>query len=96
MFKKKEKLKSPGFYTPMDLVPDEYGSTVDYKTLRAGILAVIEEDWGPRCKTKDTDDFDDLITVGDPDAGRCPVCLVYEKFDAFWKVLDFEKQVEVS
>jgi hypothetical protein len=80
----------------MDIAPGEWGSTVDYKALKAGILKVIEEDWGPRCKTRDIDDFPDeydpLFAVGDPDVGRCPVCLVYEKFDAFWKQLDFEKQ----
>lgn len=86
-----KEMKGVGFYVPMDLAPGEYGSIVDYDKLKAGILAVINTDWGPRCVTKDYDDFpelhDDLITVGDPDAGRCPVCLVYEKFDKFWDYL---------
>lgn len=59
------------------------------KNLKAEILAEIEEGWGPRCETKDYEDFpelhDELVVVGDPDAGRCPVCLVYEKFDNFWR-----------
>lgn len=91
----KKKIKSPGFFVPMDIAPGEYGSSVDYPALKAGILAVIEEDWGPRCETKDYEDFpelDPIFPVGDPDAGRCPVCLIYEKFDAFWKQLDFEQQ----
>lgn len=55
--------------------------------LKTAILETIKKNYGPRCRTKDTDDFDDLITVGNPDDGRCPVCLVYEKFDAFWRTL---------
>ena len=90
------KIKGTGFYVPMDIAPGEDGSTVDYKALKAGILSVIEEDWGPRCKTKDTDDFpedlDPIFPIGDPDMNRCGTCLVYEKFDAFWRVLDFEEQ----
>lgn len=75
----------------MDLAPGEYGSAVDYDKLKAGILSCIEEDWGERCKTTDLEDFpelhDDLVVVGNPDDGRCPVCLVYEKFDKFWDYL---------
>lgn len=95
MLFKKNKVKSPGFYTPMDVAPGEsvYGNM--FANLKAHNLAVIEEHYGKRCKTKDTDDFDDLITVGDPDAGRCPVCLVYEKFDNYWKYL-YEDHMEVS
>ncbi len=58
-------------------------------------LHTIVEHYGERCKTKDTDDFDDLVTVGDPDAGRCPTCLVYEKFDAYWNKL-YHDDVEMS
>jgi hypothetical protein len=88
-----DKVKGTGFYVPMDIAPGEYGSTVDYKRLKEVILYAMEQDWGPRCKTKDYDDFpelDPLFAIGDPEAGRCPVCLVYEKFDAFWEKLDFE------
>ena len=63
---------------------------MDYESIRKAILAKLEEDWGSRCETKDTDDFEDLITVGDKEAARCPVCLVYEKFDNFWEYFDVE------
>lgn len=65
---------------------------VNYDTLKQDILTLLERDWGPRCKTKDIDDFDDLITVGDPESGRCPCCLVYEKFDNFWSYFDYESR----
>lgn len=63
-----------------------------YQQVKADVLALIERDWGKRCTTKDVDDFpelheDQLFAAGDPDAGRCPVCLVYEKFDKFWDQL---------
>jgi hypothetical protein len=90
MKKNAKEVKSPGFYVPMDLAPGEYGSVVDYDKLKAGILDVIATDWGERCETKDYEDFpelDPINAVGDPDAGRCPVCLVYEKFDKFWEYL---------
>lgn len=61
------------------------------------LLKLIEKDWGKRCESWDYEDFpelkDDLIVVGDPDVGRCPVCLVYERFDKFWKELDLEDNV---
>lgn len=60
----------------------------DFDKLKAVIEYNIEKAYGPRCKTKDTDDFDDLIQVGDSDAGRCPCCLVYEKFDKFWSYFE--------
>lgn len=61
---------------------------VDYAQVKANVLSLLERDWGPRCRTKDYEDFpelDPIHPVGDPDAGRCPCCLVYEKFDNFWK-----------
>lgn len=86
----KKKAGSPGYYTPMDIAPGEYSSTYytpdDYKSLKESILNVLEKDWGPRCGTKDTDEFDDLIAG--TDNGRCPCCLVYEKFDNFWDYFD--------
>lgn len=94
--KKKVKLvpdsvKGTGFYTPMDLVPGEYSTYGQmFAELKAHNLAVIKEHYGKRCKTKDYEDFPELeplFAVGDPDDGRCSVCLVYEKFDAYWKYL---------
>jgi hypothetical protein len=70
-------------------------SKEDFDKLKAVIVYNIEEVWGPRCEAKDTDEFDDLVTVGDPDSARCPVCLVYEKFDAFWKTF-YADNMEVS
>lgn len=69
-----------------------------FRELREHNLKVIEEHYGERCKTKDLDDFPDeldpIFPVGDPDAGRCPVCLVYEKFDNYWKVLYYDESDE--
>lgn len=61
-----------------------------YEKAKLQLLKLIEKDYGKPCLTKDTDDFDDLITVGDPDAGRCPVCIVYERLDKLWETLDLE------
>lgn len=90
---RKKKVKLPkeiqgtGFYVPMDIAPNEYGG-VDWKAIKKVLTEAIERDWGPRCLTKDYEDFpelhDDLVVVGDPDAGRCPCCLAWEKFDKFW------------
>lgn len=80
-----KKVKSPGFYVPMDIAPGEYGSSVDYKALKAGIESVLLEDWGPPCIIKDTEDFPDLVGKTELFDGRCPCCLVYEKFDDFWE-----------
>lgn len=85
MFKRKEKLKGPGFYQPMDLVPDEYGSVINYPALKELILDAMNRDWGPRCETKDYVEYPDMLL--DDKWGRCPVCLVYEKFDEFWEKL---------
>lgn len=63
----------------------EYGKM--FRELKKHNLDVIREHYGKRCKVKDTDEFDDLVTVGDQDNGRCPVCLVYEKFDSYWGYL---------
>lgn len=64
----------------------------DFAKLKAVILYNIEEDWGPRCEVKDTDDFPELLEPpypnNDPDYSRCGTCLVYERFDKFWKVFD--------
>lgn len=82
-------MPSPGFYTPMGIAPGEY-PPADYGVLKEQILLYIERDWGKRCETKDYEDFpelhDNLMPVGD-DAGRCPVCVVYERFDRFWERL---------
>lgn len=79
--------------------PSVYGKM--FADLKAHNLAVLEEHYGPRCKSKDYEDFpelDPLFAVGDPDAGRCPVCLVYEKFDKYWETLyyaDHDDYLEV-
>lgn len=80
------KIKSPGWYRPMDIAPNEYGE-VDYPAIKKLLEAALEKDWGPRCVTKDYEDFpeiDPIFAVGDPDVGRCVCCSVYEKFDTFW------------
>ena len=69
----------------MDLAPGEYGSTVDYDALKKGLIVILEKDWGPRCGSLDTEDFPELEGETDIMKGRCPVCLVYERFDAFWE-----------
>lgn len=54
----------------------------EYQNLKDEILELLERDWGPRCEIKDTVEFPELLE--DPEQGRCPACLVYEKFDDFW------------
>ena len=49
----------------------------------AAIQEAITEYFGPRCSTKDTDDFPDL-----PDQGRCHACKAWEQFDALCDALD--------
>lgn len=71
-----------------------------FEKLKEHNLKVIEEHYGKRCKVKDTDDFPELLEPpfanNDPDYSRCGVCLVYEKFDAYWKALYDDDSVEVS
>ena len=43
------------------------------------IAEALTEHWGPRCKTKDTDDFPELVDV--LRAGRCACCLAWEQYD---------------
>ncbi len=89
-----DSVKGTGFFTPMDLPPPD--SVMGYPALKNAILARLEEDWGPRCESKDYEDFpelDPLFAVGDPDLGRCPACLVYEKFDKFWSYFDHSDDV---
>lgn len=62
-----------------------------YKAVKTSIIDLLERDWGPRCERKDYEDFPELEpinAIGDPDAGRCPACLVYEKFDKFWSYFE--------
>ena len=81
-FFRKSKVKSPGFYCPMDIAPGEYA--VDYPSIKRIIEAAMEKDWGPRCKTKDYDDFPDILDKPENNS-RCPVCVAYERFDSFWE-----------
>lgn len=82
-------VKGTGYYTPMDIAPGEFSNSM-IDDLKAHNLRVLEEAYGPRCETKDYEEFpelDPIFAIGDPDIGRCPVCLVYEKFDAFWEMM---------
>lgn len=100
---KREKIKSPGFFTPMDIAPGEFPSCYAYQfsVLKTYNLNVIKEHYGERCQTKDTDDFPELLEPpymnNEKDWGRCPVCLVYENFDAYWEALYYvDDDLEVS
>lgn len=42
------------------------------------IAEALTEHWGPRCKTKDTDDFPEL---GGATQSRCACCLAWEQYD---------------
>ena len=88
LFRKKQGVQYPE-------VPTEYGE-VDYGRIKKVLEDALSKDWGPRCLVKDYEDFpelhDDIIAVGD-DAGRCPCCVVYERFDRFW---DYFSPDEVS
>ncbi|UFS64879.1 hypothetical protein LO749_16870 [Paracoccus denitrificans] len=43
------------------------------------IAEAITEHWGPRCRTKDTDDFPELADQGGK--GRCACCAAWEQYD---------------
>ncbi len=77
------KVKSPGWFRPMDIAPNEYGD-VNYPAIKKLLEAALEKDWGPRCAVKDYDEFPD--TLDNPEKNsRCPACVVYERFDHFWE-----------
>ena len=63
-------------------------TTPDTKAIREAIT----EHWGPRCRTKDTDDFPELLGQ---EVGRCPVCRAWEQFDALCDAID-ELRAEVG
>ncbi|MDT1061156.1 hypothetical protein RM190_04745 [Paracoccus sp. CPCC 101403] len=42
------------------------------------ISEAITEHWGERCRTKDTDDFPDIVD----NPGRCGCCAAWEQYDA--------------
>ncbi len=44
------------------------------------VRAFVEQGWGPRCETKDTEDFPELKDHPD---GRCPACEMWEAYDDF-------------
>lgn len=96
-----KKIKGTGFFTPMDIVPDESNYGYDMREFKRHCLMMLEEHYGERCETKDTDDFPEMLEPpyanNDKDWGRCPVCLVYEKFDAFWETFYYDDDdLEVS
>lgn len=88
-----DSVKGTGFFAPMDIAPGEY-NTRSYDQLKQVILEKLEQDWGERCKTKDTDDFEDLFGMDELWGGRCPVCLVYERFDKFWEMFDHDEDTD--
>lgn len=59
-----------------------------YDKARRVVLKLIESYWGPRCELKDFEDFPELEGKTEILEGRCPCCLVYERFDAFWELFD--------
>lgn len=76
----------------------KYGEQmVDLKTR---ILRDIKKHYGERCASKDTDDFPEMLEPpymnNDKNWGRCPVCLVYEKFDEFWGVFYYDEESEAD
>lgn len=48
--------------------------------LRVKVEDLIRRKWGPRCETRDTEDFPEITGTD----SRCPSCPAYEKFDEFW------------
>jgi len=59
-----------------------------YEKHLSKLQSLIKKDYGDPCETKDTEDFPDI--VGDPNAGRCPVCIVYEKLKELTNELDLD------
>lgn len=64
----------------------------EYKKMRSDILKLIKRDYGKRCKTKDTDDFPEILGKTKLMEGRCCVCLVYETFDEFWNIFGLDDE----
>ena len=62
----------------------------EYKKMRSDILKLIKRDYGKRCKTKDTEDFPEMLGKTEVLEGRCYLCLVYERFDKFWDILGLD------
>lgn len=50
--------------------------------LKKRLEKALQKDFGKRCETKDIEDFPDLLDNPDK-TSRCPVCVAYEKLDAF-------------
>lgn len=55
----------------------------EYLELKKKTEKLILNSWGRRCKLKDYEEFPDLLT-DTSESSRCPACLVWDKFDAFW------------
>lgn len=43
------------------------------------IAEALTEHWGPRCETKDTDEFPEMAGKTE---GRCLCCLAWEQYDS--------------
>lgn len=52
------------------------------------IAEALTEHWGPRCETKDTDDFPEMAGKTE---GRCPCCLAWEQYDSLRAALTDER-----
>lgn len=95
-----DETRDPWVHIPIEDIPIKTESVYvsDMAQLKAHIIYTLQEHYGERCETKDTDDFPEMLEPpylnNDKDWGRCPTRLVYEKFDEFWGALYAD--VEVS
>lgn len=65
-------------------VPTEYGE-VDYGRIKKVLDDALAKDWGPRCATKDYEDFPEIKGDDPNKISRCHACEVYERYDRFWE-----------
>ena len=94
MSKKLKKIKAVVYRVSVWLMPHKF--IPNYQSVNFRINSILARELGPRCKTKDHENFpwldNDLITIGNPDVGRCRRCLIYEKFDEFWEFFNDNKK----
>jgi hypothetical protein len=60
----------------------------EYDRVKRDLEEVMLDGWGERCETKDTDDFPDIADDPESWGSRCPVCLIYEKIDELFELLE--------
>lgn len=68
---------------------EEAARTYAARREREAVRAFIEQGWGRRCKTRDTEDFPELKDHLD---GRCATCEMWEVYDEYFELKAGGKQ----